>query len=351
MEKNDIDFTQSAVLDVSTSTLTFEQALIGEYCIIDVRSPKEFSEGSLPAAINIPIFDNDERKLIGTVYRYAGREEAISTGFGVMGKRLAEFILNFEPYKEKRIALFCARGGMRSRSVVNLLNQNGFTAWQLEGGYKQYRHVLLEVFEQFRPRCIVIHGHTGTGKTRILQHLQHMIDLEDLAQHQSSLFGGMNRNPRAQKTFDSYLHQAICRLGPEPYFIEGESRKMGAVYLPTRLAESMKSGHLVLVTASIETRVARILEDYPVEDDATVQLVLGILENLRSKLGHVITDKLGALLKAGALDELVHILLVDYYDKRYDNSLKRYTYSLEVSSEDIVNAAEILTDYRESLIV
>lgn len=349
MEKN-AKLSQSAVLQVVPDTLSFEQALTHEYAIIDVRSPKEFDEGSLPGAVNIPVFDNEERKLVGTLYKYGGAEQAKETGFDLVESRMAEFLAGFESLKNRSIAVFCARGGMRSRSVVNLLKHHGYSVWQIEGGYKKYRHLLLEVFEKFAPECIVLHGHTGTGKTRILQHLEPMIDLEDLAQHQSSLFGGLNRHPRSQKSFDSHFHQVICRLGEEPYFVEGESRQMGNIYLPSGLARSMKSGHLVLVTASIETRVSRIVEDYPLTDDVTVQKVMRILTSLRGKLGRSVVDHLCSLVEQDKLAELVHILLVDYYDKRYDNNLNKYTYELEISSEDIPGCAEALIQFRNTLV-
>lgn len=350
MKNEHSGLSRSAILSHIPTTLTFLDGITGDYRLIDVRSPKEYQEGSLPGAVNIPIFDNEERKLVGTIYKQGGQDVAIDTGFNMVESRLAGLLAGFEEYRSENIALFCARGGMRSRSVVNLLLQNGFSAWQLEGGYKQYRQILLGIVENFTPRCIVLHGLTGTGKTRILQHLDDMIDLEDLAQHQSSLFGGMNRQPRTQRAFDSYLHKVICELGPEPYFIEGESRQMGNIYLPSGLARAMKDGHLVRITASMETRVARIVEDYPVRDEQTAAQVLKILESLKRKLGNSVTDRLCTLLHQGRLAELVHLLLVEYYDKRYENSLKRYQYHDEVSSESIEEAVNALVEIRRNLV-
>lgn len=340
---------QAAILREPSTTLPFREAMSGEYRIIDVRSPKEFLEGSLPGAVNIPIFDNDERELVGTIYRQGGRDVAVETGFDLVESRLPGLLAGFAEYRPEKIALFCARGGMRSRSVVNLLVQHGFSAWQLEGGYKAYRQHLLEIFQTFSPRCIVLHGLTGTGKTRILQHLKPMIDLEDLAQHQSSLFGGMNRQPRSQRAFDSHLYQVISSLGEEPCFIEGESRQLGKIYLPAGLARAMKEGYLVLITASLETRVARIVEDYPVEDEQTAAQVLKILGSLRRNLGGPVTDTLCGLLRQGNLAELVRILLVEYYDRRYENNLNRYAYQFEVSSEDIGQAAAALLEFRNTV--
>jgi tRNA 2-selenouridine synthase len=340
----------SSVLTNHFSTLTFEQAITGPYQIIDVRSPKEYLEGSLPGAVNIPVFDDEERHVVGLVYRNGGRDEAIETGFNLVEQRLTGLLAGFEEFRGENIAVFCARGGMRSRSVVNLLLQQGIAAWQLQGGYKEYRRCLLGMLSDFSPECIVLHGHTGTGKTRILQHLLNMIDLEDLAQHQSSLFGGLNRFPRTQKDFDSHLHKIITHLGEAPYFIEGESRKLGGIYLPAGLFRAMKEGHLVLITASIEKRVERIVEDYPVEDDATAERVLAVLRSLRSKLGTDVTEKLCSLLRRREFSELVYILLIEYYDKRYNNSFRKYQFEVEISSEDIRHAADELTGFRQHLL-
>lgn len=335
------------ILGTPGEAISFEQAIgDGGYTIIDVRSPKEFADGTLAGAVNVPVFDNQERHLVGTIYRHGGRERAVDTGFALVESRLHDFLELFAHYRSEEIAVFCARGGMRSRSVVNLLRGHGFAARQLLGGYKQYRQLVLRVLAEFRPRLIVLHGLTGTGKTRLLQRLPATIDLEDLAQHQSSLFGGLNRHPRTQKDFDSHLHRAILSLEEQPHFIEGESRKLGGIYLPEGLARAMKQGVLVEVTASIEKRVARIVEDYPIRDDETARKVRRIFYSLTAKLGKAVTEKLCTLLDQGRIAELVHILLADYYDKRYANLLKNYQYHFRVSSEDLEAAATTLNEFR-----
>lgn len=341
---------KSYILSQPDCVIPFEDGLAERYVVVDVRASKEFLEGTYPGAINIPIFDDEERALVGTIYRYGGRDQAVDTGFQLVQSRLSELVEYFEKYRGQPLAVFCARGGMRSRSVVNLLIKFGFTAWQLEGGYRSYRHSVQLILEGFRPRLIVLHGHTGTGKTRILQRLRNMIDLEDLAQHQSSLFGGLNRKPRSQKSFDSCLCSMIPLFGEEPYFIEGESRKMGNIYLPAGLAEAMHSGHLVFISCALDKRVERIVEDYPIQDDETLGKVRTILQKLRPRLGGRVVEHLCRLLENGDLHELVRILLVDYYDKRYDNSFAGYQFDLEINSDDIDTAADRLTEYRNSLL-
>lgn len=350
MMENETGVKKSDILSPPGCVLSFEEGLAEKYVVVDVRSSKEFLEGSVPDAVNIPLFDDGERELVGTIYKHGGRDQAIDTGFHLAQAKLSELIAHFERFRGENMGIFCARGGMRSRSVVNLLTKSGFKAYQLEGGYKRYRQMVQRQLGTFRPSLIVLHGHTGTGKTRILQRLQNMIDLEDLAQHQSSLFGGLNRQPRSQKSFDSCLSSMIPFFGEEPYFIEGESRKMGNIYLPARLAEAMSNGHLVLVSCDLEKRIERIVEDYPIHDEETRSKVYSILQQLRPRLGGSRVERLCRLLEGGELAELVRVLLVDYYDKRYDNSLNTHRFDLQINSDNIDAATAELSEYRRSIL-
>lgn len=343
------DITRDAILNDHSRRVTLTEAGQLGHQIIDVRAASEFAQGTIPGAVNIPLFDDDERSVIGTIYRHGGHENAVEKGFEYVDQKLSELLTAFVPFTGKPLIIFCARGGMRSLSVVNLLVQTGYQAFQLEGGYKRYRNEILHRLENFKPRLIVIHGLTGTGKTRILQELDDSIDLEDLAKHRSSLFGAIDREPNNQKMFESGLVQVIQSLKNEPYFIEGESRKIGRVFMPKPLAMAMKEGVLVHVHCGIETRIQRIIDDYPVDDDKTLQEIEVILHSLRHKVGHTTVEKMCELLRAGELRELVRILLLDYYDKRYSKSMASYTYDLDLSSEDIQYAAVKLSEFRETL--
>jgi tRNA 2-selenouridine synthase len=344
------DLSRSTILAKSSRLIQLDEAVAGSHQIIDVRSAAEFLAGTIPGAINVPLFDEDERSVIGTIYRHGGHEQAVDQGFDYVGKKLTALVGAFEPFKSKTITVFCARGGMRSLSVVNLLVQSGYNAFQLEGGYKKYRQNVLDRLQNFQPKLIVIHGLTGSGKTRILQKLESAIDLEDLAGHRSSLFGGLDREPSNQRNFESRLAQAIGSLGKEPYFIEGESRKIGRVFIPQPLAMAMQEAVLIKVDCSLATRINRIIEDYPVADKAMQNQIENILKSLKQNMGSSQVEKMCLHLRNGQLDELVRILLVDYYDKRYSKSMSNYRYELEISSENIEEAAARLTEFRSTLL-
>jgi len=350
METKQTDLSRSTILGKSSRLIQLSEVEAGDHHVVDVRSAAEFAAGTIPGAINVPLFDEDERSVIGTIYRHGGQEQAVDQGFDYVDRKLPELLGAFQPFSDKPITIFCARGGMRSRSVVNLLAQSGFNACQLEGGYKKYRQNVLDCLQVFQPKLIVIHGLTGTGKTRILQKLAPAIDLEDLAGHRSSLFGGLDRQPSNQRTFESRLAQTIGLLGEEPYFIEGESRKIGKVFIPKLLAMAMKEAVLVNVHCSLATRIRRIIEDYPVENETMRHRMESILKTFKQNMGAGQVENMCRLLRDGDLDELVRILLVEYYDKRYSKSMSSYRYQLELSSENIEEAAATLTKFRRTLL-
>ena len=185
--------------------------------VLDVRTPAEFNQGHIPGAFNLPLFTNEERVLVGTTYKRTGREQAILLGFELTGPKWAGFIrqaLDIAP--QKKVVVHCWRGGMRSAAMAWALDLYGFDVTLLEGGYKSYRRWAHRQFETPVPLCI-IGGMTGSGKTRILQQLrtlgQQVIDLEDLAQHQGSTYGTLNRLVQpTQEQFENNLAGQLSQL-------------------------------------------------------------------------------------------------------------------------------------------
>ena len=330
--------------------ISSEEAISRDFTLIDVRSPIEYQSGKIPNALNIPVFDNLERTEIGKIYKELGKEIAFQKGADFFEPKLDNFLLKFSKLKSKNIVVYCARGGMRSACLVRILSKNGFTVFQMFGGYKNYRRYVLEKLKSSTPPLIVLHGKTGVGKTLILQNLPSYIDLEGLAQHRSSLFGAINKIPNNQKNFESFLVQKLSEFNLEhPVFIEGESRKVGKVFIPDNIARGMKKGVFVLLSASMETRVNRIVEEYKIKDKATVIKIDRILQSLIISLGKSKIEKMRKWLKYGEIKKIVHMLLVDYYDPRYNNSMRNYKFELKISTENIDRATNELIDFRKEL--
>ena len=175
--------------------VSVEEALTDGIVLLDVRTAEEFAEGSVPDALSRPLFDNMERAEIGTIYKQIGRDDAVEKGLEFFEPRIQQFLSSISDIKSQQIVVFCARGGMRSSSVVRLLQHHGFRVAQLQGGYKKYRQFVQQKLYNPMPPVIVLHGQTGVGKTLLLKKLPDHLDLEDLAQHRSSLFGAINKLP------------------------------------------------------------------------------------------------------------------------------------------------------------
>ncbi len=332
--------------------LSVEEALAEDLLLLDVRTAEEFAKGSIPGAMSFPLFDDLERAEIGTIYKKVGRDAAVVKGLEFFEPRLQQFLLSLSAIKPQQLVVYCARGGMRSASVVRLLEENGFRVSQMQGGYKYYRQFILQQLENPTPPLIVLHGQTGVGKTLILQKLPDHLDLEGLAQHRSSLFGAINKTPRTQKDFEALLVKKLSQLPEDLFlFVEGESRKVGQVFIPQSIANAMKSGILVLLKASLETRISRIVEEYNICDEQSIQQIDSILQSLKVALGKVKVEQLRLWLKQGEIENIVHMLLVDYYDPRYQHAMSGYDFELELSAEDLKQAAGELITFRNQMIV
>lgn len=327
------------------------EALCEENTLIDVRTAQEYEKGSIPDAFNYPLFDNLERAEIGVIYRKIGKNAAVVKGLEFFEPRIQQFLSSLIDFKSKRIVVFCARGGMRSASVVRLLQYQGFQAAQLQGGYKSFRSYVLRQLRKPVPPLIVLHGSTGVGKTLLLKKLPDHLDLEEFAGHRSSLFGAINKIPQTQKNFEALLAKKIIELpNTRPVFIEGESRKVGKVFIPQSLAEAMKYGTLVLLQASFDTRIRRIVEEYKICDEQTLLKTDSILQSMQKVLGKKKAEQLRQWLRKGEFENIVHVLLEEYYDPRYQHAMRMNEYALKLSAEDLNSAAEKLVRFRNGIV-
>ena len=331
--------------------VSVEEALSDGIVLLDVRSPKEFAEGSIPGALSRPLFDNMERSEIGTIYKLIGRDAAIEKGFEFIEPRIQQFLSTISDVKVNQLVVYCARGGMRSSSVVRMLHHHGFRVSQMQGGYKKYRQFVLQQLDNPMPPLIVLHGQTGVGKTLLLKKLPGHLDLEDLAQHRSSLFGAIHKTPRTQKNFEAQLVKKLRTPHDiHSLFVEGESRKVGPVIIPQTLSDAMKRGTLVLLNASLKTRISRIVDEYQICDKQSFQQVDSILQSLRVALGKVKVEQLRLWLKQEEIEKIVHMLLVEYYDPRYQHAMSGYEFAKKLSAENLNQAADELNCFRNEVI-
>jgi tRNA 2-selenouridine synthase len=310
------------------SIITLQDALLLDNPIfIDMRSPAEFANGHIPGALNIPLFDNDERHQVGLIYKTTGPDQARQRGLAIVSTKLPALVSAIRSHYDtgRRVVIYCWRGGMRSKSVVSVLALMGIEAFQLMGGYKAYRRYVLDRLADFplAPRIVVLCGSTGVGKTTLLSLLAQqgaaVIDLERLANHRGSAFGHIALGrPATAQNFDAALLGELERLNTSPYIlVECESKRVGNVYLPDVLYRAMQQGPKILVHTSVETRIARLIDEYVTIYRTDRDAIVASIKSLQNRLG---SKKIANLLAAFADDRLadvVRTLLVDYYDPLY----------------------------------
>ena len=342
-------------------TITLEETQkLSQPIYIDMRSPGEFSIGHIFGAINIPIFTNDERAEVGTIYKQVGTEQAKDLGLSIVSKKLPDLVTQIRTlYKTGRpVVIYCWRGGMRSQSIVSVLNLLGVQAYQLLGGYKTYRRHVLDSLQNFKiyPKIIVLCGSTGVGKTSLLQLLAAknvpVIDLEKLANHRGSVFGqvGLGQSTTAQ-VFDTSILTELTHLNTQPYIVvECESKRIGNVYLPDCLYQAMQEGIHIFVSTDIETRISRLIAEYTDLNETNTKEILTSIKALSKRLG---TKKMSTLLSdfdKGEIRNVVHTLLVDYYDPLYGyDKLDQEKYHLTVNCDDLERASLQIIDYLQEL--
>jgi tRNA 2-selenouridine synthase len=300
--------------------------------ILDARSPAEYAEDHLPGAINVPTLDDEERALVGTVYKERSSFEAKRLGAPLAARNIARHIE--ERFAERprgwRPLVYCWRGGGRSGSLVHVLRQIGWDAQRLDGGYKAFRRQVVGDLEHLpqQLRYHVICGATGSGKSRLLEALAQagaqVLDLEVLAAHRGSVLGDLPDAPQpSQKSFDTALWTALSGFDPKrPVYVESESKKVGNLRVPDSLIGLMREARCFRLEATTDLRVALLLEEYS-HFVGRPDALMAKLELLRDLHGAERIAQWKAHLARGAWPALVHDLLESHYDPAYRRSLSR----------------------------
>jgi tRNA 2-selenouridine synthase len=292
--------------------------------VLDVRSPAEFAQGHIPLAGSLPLFSNEERALVGTTYKKEGKEKAILLGFDLAGPKWSGFVRQaLELAPEKKVVLHCWRGGMRSGAMAWALDLYGFDVYLLDGGYKRYRKWVLGQFEK-EYRLMVIGGKTGSGKTRILQQLDHLgeqvIDLEDIAQHRGSSYGSMNSLIQpSQEQMENILADWLSKLDPQKRtWVEDESSNIGKRMIPRPFWNQIRKAPLVDLLVDFDQRVKALVTEYGSLDK---EFLVECTDRIRKRVGTEHTKNAIAAIREDRMDEFIRLVLV-YYDKTYLASLK-----------------------------
>ncbi len=316
--------------------------------VLDVRTPYEFRQGHITGAINLPIFNTDERAVIGRTYKELGPDAAILKGFEFCAGRAGEYIKSGQTVaKDKSLLLHCWRGGIRSASLAWLFETAGIRSYILKGGYKAYRRYALEYLE--RPfRLIVLGGMTGSGKTEILNNLKNLgfqvLELETLAHHKGSAFGALGEiTQNSNEQFENDIFGFLFRCNhDEPVWIEDESHNIGKNLIPSALFRQIIDSPLICIETKTETRIDRLVRDY--SEFSPESLALSI-KKISKRLGGLKTKSALEYLEKGDFRKVADLML-DYYDRTYSYSLKERdpdkVYIVKISSPDLKKASDIV---------
>ncbi len=297
--------------------------------IIDARTPAEFATDHLPGAVNLPVLDNAQRVVVGTIYKQRSAFEARRVGGALVAANIAHHLQTCLKDKPKnwRPLVYCWRGGQRSGSFTTWLRMVGWDACQLEGGYKAFRHLVIAEIGRIAPQLQlrIVCGPTGSAKTRVLDALAALgaqtLDLEDLAAHKGSVLGALPDRPQpSQKHFETQLFTRLQAIDPaRPVYVEAESRKIGLLFVPEALILAMRCAPCVMIDASRDARLDFLVRDYAYlgEDIATLKHNLLRLRELQSR---ETLARWHAMADAGALPTLFGELIDLHYDPLYRRS-------------------------------
>jgi tRNA 2-selenouridine synthase len=325
----------------------YQQSL--SHLLIDVRSPAEFAAGHIPGAHSIPLFSNDERAVVGTLYTQQSKEAAILKGLEFVGPKMADFAKTVnELSQSNKIYVYCWRGGMRSNSFAWLIESLGYEVFTLEKGYKAFRNLVLNSFDK-ELKLYIIGGMTGSGKTPVLHELKKLghqvIDLEKLASHKGSAFGSIGEKEQpSNEHFENLLFSEVYHTDADKYcFVEDESRMIGRLSIPDAFYQQMRAARVLKLEIPQEKRVLHLIEDYTHTDS---EKLLFATEKLHKRLGGLRVKQITQHISEHNFRDAASLLL-EYYDKtyRYGLSTRPEENIINMESDTVdaaVNAKRIL---------
>ncbi|MFC3415786.1 tRNA 2-selenouridine(34) synthase MnmH [Algoriphagus hitonicola] len=321
--------------------------------ILDARSEGEFAQSHIPKAVNLPILTNEERVIVGTLYKEKGNQEAILKGFELVGPRFHQIQKEaLQKFPGKKLLIYCWRGGMRSQILSWVLGMVGFEVFRLKGGYKTYRSFTFEEVRKTR-KMIILGGKTGTAKTVLLQKLgkngEQIINLEGLANHKGSSFGAIGQAPQPSvEQFENLLAEELLQTNPEvPIWVENESRKIGRTILPDGFFEQMQQSPMLDIHKSEQERIQHIATEYGNLPKAEL---ISAIKRLGKRLGGLRTQQAITDVEEGNNESWIANLLM-YYDKTYDFDLKNHhknqIIEMDFEGKSLANQVELLIETKK----
>ncbi len=305
----------------------------GKLRLVDLRSPGEFKLGAMPNAVNVPLFTDDERAAVGTTYKQVGQNDAVQMGLEFVANKMVAFLdeLDHLAGSERRLAIHCWRGGMRSGSVAKLLQIVGIQPILLTGGYKTYRNqVLKRIDELANHKLLVLNGRTGCGKTQLIHELivrgAPAIDFEGLASHRGSAIGHLNvTSPQpSQQNFENLLANSYEAVRNAPTVIVEIEQNIGRIQMPATLRDHIYSSDMILIERSLEDRVTHIASEYAptwtTDDDR--KFTEGMLL-LKKHLQGTMHESIMTHVANRNFSEAIKLLILHRYDKCYDKAIIR----------------------------
>jgi tRNA 2-selenouridine synthase len=310
--------------------------------IIDARSPKEFEESHIPGSINLYVLNNEEHHEIGYLYKQVSKKAANKKGVIYILKNIASHLENNE-FENKKILIYCARGGKRSESFYVILRQLGFDVYKLNRGYKAYRKYVSGYLQNIPNNFLVLRGPSGCGKSELIQNSSHSLDLEKLANHYGSSFGSRGKQP-SQKMFENLIFEKLRKVDKNDYvFVEAESSRLGNLLLPGNLTKKIKTSPQIEINAPLEDRIKRILKYY---GDIDKNAFSENLNKIKKYISNESYNEIFSSFEKGNLEKVAKILLVDYYDKVYKKKESDYF----ILNTDIETTLKKLKEIKEKFV-
>ncbi|WP_461205457.1 tRNA 2-selenouridine(34) synthase MnmH [Clostridium sp. DL1XJH146] len=335
------------------NSITIEEAYKrNDVVFIDVRTKQEYDEDCIYGAINIPIFDAEERSKIGYIYKQVSKDEAMTLGLEIASKKLPDFYSKLKEFQKqrKKIVIYCWRGGMRSTSITTVMSLMRLQVFRLEGGYKSYRSYIRGQFNKLEGKLkfIVLQGGTGVGKTDILESLEDkgypVIDLEGYANHRGSTYGSIGLGEQtSQKQFESILYHKLLEHKDTYMFIEAESSKVGRRDVPKPVYESLLNGIYVHINCSMDLRAKRLENTY-VSVDNNISDLIEATSKIKRYLSSNDYENIISHIQAKEFKETAIILLENYYDKLYNKWSKKDHPICTINADNVESAVTELIE-------